>query len=181
MIKIFYSYTAKEGVTVLVENECHGGSQVHWTQMFICSMSQSRTVKITHTNMGATKYHYKIHDKCYFLPWCKLQAHGHFLIEISLHHMAFGENTGAGSAPTPPPPGRVAGLWQVTKWLDKSSGMQVLVGSTTGRGFAEMSVRPETVKNYPILESNCTEVLNNRLTIYSSTIWKTKLSDNLIN
>ena len=46
--------------------------------------------------------------------------------------------------------------------------------STTGRGFAETSVRPETVKNnYPILESNCTEVLNNRHAIYSSATWET--------
>lgn len=132
MIKTFFSYTAEDGVTVQLEKERRDGSQVHWALMFICSISQSLTVKMTHRNMGATKYHYRICDKCHLLPWCKLQTHDHLLIEISLHRMTFGGNAGAGCAQTRPPPAPMAGLWQVTKWLNKSAGMQVLVAAQLG-------------------------------------------------
>lgn len=128
---------------------------------------------MTHTNTGASKYHCKICDKCYLLPWCKLQTHGHFLIEIGLHHTTFGGNPGAGSAQTWPLPGHVASLRHVTKRLNKSSGMQAPVAAQRERfcrNTCEVRDREEELSN---IRKKLYRSPHNTQAIYYPTTWET--------
>lgn len=146
--------------------------------MLVHCINQNLTIKMTHANTGTSNHHYKICDKCYLLPWCKLQTRGHFLIEIRLHHYIWWESVL-----------KHAHRWATRPVYGRSQNKSIkALGckcwcSTTRRGFAETSARPETVKkNYPILEGNHTEVLSNRHAIYSPTTWETNtILDKFIN